>query len=183
MTTQFTKLIKQITQSGELNSTQQILLSEIASLSQQKGYCWASNSHLAKETGKSISTIKQSLKVLKDKGFILIDNKKVPRRITIAPKYHTLFENIKSTSSDNRQRSEAQKERAIRERNNYKRIITIQTMLIEQLAEKVEDKDVVEPIIESAKTLVTRKLDEDENTMAIEEDVVESLEKIIQSNN
>ena len=54
----------------ELTLSAKILLAEIISLSKPEGYCYASNEYLAKRVGISVTTIKKSLKILKQKGCI-----------------------------------------------------------------------------------------------------------------
>ena len=53
-----------------LTMSAKILLAEILSLSKLEGHCYASNAYLARRIGISQTTVKESIKVLKKKGYI-----------------------------------------------------------------------------------------------------------------
>ncbi len=55
-----------------LSSTSKLLWGVIYSLTRKDGYCWASNAYLSKTLKKSKRTIIDSLKELKDSGFISV---------------------------------------------------------------------------------------------------------------
>lgn len=54
----------------ELTSRQKILLAVIVNMSNEKGYCFASNQYLAEMLNISKSSIQRDLKLLEEKGFI-----------------------------------------------------------------------------------------------------------------
>lgn len=54
----------------DLDDSTKMLFGRIASLSNQKGFCWASDRHLAEVCNCQIRVIQIRLKVLEDKGYI-----------------------------------------------------------------------------------------------------------------
>lgn len=54
----------------DLSDAEVRLYIAISSLANQKGYCFASNNYLANSLGKSVGTIKRSMRHLEEKGFI-----------------------------------------------------------------------------------------------------------------
>ena len=56
--------------SKELNARQKLLFAVITNMSNQKGYCFASNSHLAEITQTSTRTIQRDLEALEKLGFL-----------------------------------------------------------------------------------------------------------------
>ena len=71
-----------------------------------KGHCWASNETLGKHIGKSESTVKRYLKILKLKGYIDADyssnNNNTERQITIIPEFFERFNKPVSRSKMSR---------------------------------------------------------------------------------
>lgn len=57
----------------KLSSTSKLVYGEIKSLTNQKGYCWANNTSLAKALGFTPQTISTSIQKLKKNGYIRID--------------------------------------------------------------------------------------------------------------
>lgn len=76
----------------KIGSTAKLLYAEITALSNQEGYCWASNDYFSKVFNVSITQVSRLIKELEDNGFIRssIDNKSNNKR-----KIYPIFENIK----------------------------------------------------------------------------------------
>lgn len=77
-----------------------LLYGEITSLSNEKGYCWASNSYFAELYEKSADTISRWVNSLKKEGFIdvIIDNEKGnTRHIYLSTRLKTPIENNADT--------------------------------------------------------------------------------------
>jgi len=54
----------------ELNARQKLLFAVITNMSNQKGYCFASNKHISEITGTSTRTVQRDLTALENLGFI-----------------------------------------------------------------------------------------------------------------
>ena len=77
-----------------------ILYGELSSLCAQKGYCWASNSYLAKEFKVTKNTVSKAINELHRAGYISIsykeDNERIVRMLPLPVKTHTQAENAQS---------------------------------------------------------------------------------------
>jgi hypothetical protein len=72
--------------SDKITSLQKLLFGEITSLSNEKGYCWATNNYFANLYGKHVSTISKSIASLSEAGFVRVkvvrdENNRVIERI------------------------------------------------------------------------------------------------------
>ena len=73
----------------ELSDGDKILYGHISNLASMYGFCWASNGYLTELTGKSLATIKRSVKALQDLDLIRIEHvengDQDQRKIFLAP--------------------------------------------------------------------------------------------------
>jgi len=73
--------------SKKLNDATKLMYGHITNLCNEKGYCYASNAYLVGLTGKSLASVKRSLKDLADSGYIHVahvpKNSQDERRITV----------------------------------------------------------------------------------------------------
>lgn len=76
----------------ELEPNAKLLYGELTALSEQEGYCWATNAHFAELYDVDIRTVKRWLESLKKQKFISIDaDEKGDRRIWISPEIKKVF--------------------------------------------------------------------------------------------
>jgi DNA-binding MarR family transcriptional regulator len=84
----FTVINAPVLYSSKLNDSEKIIYGHISNLSNEYGYCYATNSYLAELTGKSLAAVKRAIKKLSDLQFIEIThvskNKFNERQITLA---------------------------------------------------------------------------------------------------
>lgn len=66
---------------NDLSNSQKLFFSELTSLTQQEGYCWASNNYFAELYDVDTSTISRWVKGLKDKGYIKVSYQKDGKQI------------------------------------------------------------------------------------------------------
>lgn len=87
-----------------LTDFEKILYSEVVSLSNAFGYCFASNSYFSRLYGKSIRTITSAIKKLEENDFITVEIKKDEgnkRYIYLTAAYPPLQKKINSTMEEN----------------------------------------------------------------------------------
>ena len=74
----------------ELSASAKLLYGEIAALSDQRGYCWASNGYFAELYGVDKSTIKRWIGELRDGGHITVDVIYAADAVTITARHLAL---------------------------------------------------------------------------------------------
>lgn len=94
------------------SSTDKLIYGMINSLSNNKEYCYASNSYFAKELNVGAKTISKSLSKLKELNYIKIDYCKTGRRIILNPSI---------VSSENSKVSNKKFQEGMEEKEEYKR--------------------------------------------------------------